>query len=64
VKGSWIKNLIIGDEEVWNVDKHRPSRYTPIADCLPSDCRFREDLIWLKYGDYKHAEDWKLRLEE
>eukprot|EP00350_Pseudokeronopsis_sp_OXSARD2_P001090 CAMPEP_0170556810 /NCGR_PEP_ID=MMETSP0211-20121228/18792_1 /TAXON_ID=311385 /ORGANISM="Pseudokeronopsis sp., Strain OXSARD2" /LENGTH=53 /DNA_ID=CAMNT_0010867367 /DNA_START=52 /DNA_END=213 /DNA_ORIENTATION=+ len=31
---------------------------------LPSDWRFREDLIWLKYGYQKIAAKWKLRLEE
>jgi len=55
---------LIGNEEVWNIDKIKPHRYQPSGDPLPSDCRFREDLIWLKYGDYKNAEDWKLRLEE
>ena len=25
---------------------------------------FREDLIWLKYGDLEKAEDWKLALEK
>ena len=64
IRGSWLTNLIIGEEEIWNIDQFKPARYQPIDDPLPSDCRFREDLIWLKYGDTKNAEDWKLRLEE
>jgi len=64
IKGSWLSELQIGDEELWNIEKFRPTRYSPLGNPLPSDCRFREDLIWLKYGDYKNAEDWKLRLEE
>jgi len=30
----------------------------------PSDWRFREDLIWLKYDFMEIASNWKLRLEE
>lgn len=30
---------------------------------MPSDWRFREDLIWLKYGFMQIAAAWKLRLE-
>jgi len=42
-----------------------PERCIPNMQCLlPSDWRFREDLIWLKYGYQKIAAKWKLRLEE
>lgn len=30
---------------------------------LPSDWRYREDLLWLKYGFMAIAAKWKLRLE-
>ena len=33
------------------------------ADVLPSDWRYREDLIWLKYGFQDIAAAWKLKLE-
>jgi hypothetical protein len=39
---------------------------TDKQDCgivLPSDWRYREDLIWLKYGYQKIAANWKLKLE-
>ena len=29
-----------------------------------SDWRFREDLLWLKYGYMKVAQKWKIRMEE
>lgn len=32
-------------------------------DVLPSDWRFREDLIWLYYREELIAHQWKLRLE-
>jgi len=30
---------------------------------LPSDWRYREDLIWLKYGFMAIAANWKVKLE-
>lgn len=40
-----------GDENDW-------------GDCvLASDWRYREDLIWLKYGFLEIAANWKLKLE-
>ena len=30
---------------------------------LPSDCRYREDLVWLKYNYMLIAHQWKIRLE-
>jgi hypothetical protein len=31
---------------------------------LPSDWRYRDDLIWLKYKHQKIAQKWKVRMEE
>jgi hypothetical protein len=33
-------------------------------EVLPSDWRYREDLIWLKYNYMKIAQKWKFRMEE
>jgi len=30
---------------------------------IPSDSRYREDLIWLTYGNLGLAEEWKLKIE-
>jgi hypothetical protein len=51
IQGNWLENLVIGENEIWNVDKIPPKRHKPVKNPLPSDARFREDLIWLKYGD-------------
>ena len=32
-------------------------------DVLPTDWRYREDLIWLMYGYMEIAANWKLKLE-
>jgi hypothetical protein len=35
-----------------------------MENVAPSDWRFREDLIWLKYKFMKIAHQWKVRMEE
>jgi hypothetical protein len=32
-------------------------------DVVPSDWRFREDLIWLQYGFQSIGQSWKIKLE-
>lgn len=64
ISGSWLERLTFGKEDYWNIDKQRPLRHVPVENPLPSDARFREDLLWLKYGENKNAEKWKLKLEE
>jgi hypothetical protein len=64
ISGSWLERLIFGKDDYWNIDVQRPLRHIPVENPLPSDARFREDLLWLKYGDNKSAEKWKLKLEE
>ena len=64
IEGSWLDNLIIDGEEVWNINKSRPIRQIPEENPLPSDARYREDLIYVKYNDIKLADKWKVKLEE
>lgn len=30
---------------------------------LPSDSRYREDLLWLRYENLKYSQEWKSKLE-
>lgn len=66
IKGNYFQNLFIDEEEVWNITRDLPYSKQQFysEDPLPSDSRFREDLIWLAYGNEKYAQEWKLRLEE
>jgi hypothetical protein len=51
IQGSWLKNLIIGEKVYWDIEAEIPFRQIPILENVaPSDWRFREDLIWLKYN--------------
>lgn len=65
IEGSWLRNLKIDGEEWWNIEDPdmRPQRHVPDTVCLPSDWRFREDLICLHRGNMKQADKWKVRLE-
>lgn len=49
---------------MWNINKDIPTFLLHSLNPLPSDWRFREDLIWLSYNDFPKCEKWKLRLEE
>lgn len=62
--GLYLEFLKIDGKKVWDIDQDKPIQYFPIENPLPSDCRFREDLIFVKNKDFKLAENWKLKLEE
>ena len=51
IQGSWMRNLIIDGKKYWDIDTDVPDRFRPhIEGVVPSDWRYREDLIWLKYS--------------
>lgn len=76
IGGSWLKEVHFNDSEVlWNINTHVPCWIRPRTNVLPSDGRFREDLIWLYrafntmsenerkvYLDY--AQGWKINIEQ
>jgi hypothetical protein len=63
IYGNVLDHLYIDGEEYWNIDKNIPSRIQFPKVCLPSDARYREDLIWLFNEDEPIAQEWKLKLE-
>lgn len=65
IQGSWLRNLIIDNQKFWDIDEFTPYRQIPdLEEVLPSDWRYREDLIWLRYGHQAIAQAWKFRMEE
>ena len=76
ISGSWLKKLYFDDITYWDIDKDLPTYIRPLYNCLPSDSRFREDLIWLYRSFYKSnneeerlyyeklAQNWKLMIEK
>jgi len=56
ISGSWLDYLKIGETEYWNVKNGiTPRRAQFIENPLPSDSRFREDLIWVHHNDLNRA---------
>jgi hypothetical protein len=48
IKGSWLRELVIGGKKYWDINTDIPERGKPqVSGVLPSDWRYREDLIWL-----------------
>lgn len=64
LEGSWMEELRLGEERLWRLDQDLPLRHTVVSHPLPSDWRYREDLIWLFRGNQKVAQAWKTRLEQ
>ena len=63
VHGDTLHELVIDGENFWTIDEYVPHRMYPDPHCLPSDARYREDLLWLHYDDQKYAQEWKCKLE-
>ena len=63
ISGSWLSSLKFGDEEFWNIDSCKPCGIWYLPQVLPSDWRFREDLLWLRKDDMQKADLWKIELE-
>ena len=47
----------------WSIGESHSTLWQPDPDALPSDCRFREDLVALRAGDVKESQVLKEQLE-
>ncbi|KAL3657352.1 hypothetical protein V7S43_017671 [Phytophthora oleae] len=63
VNGSWLSHLQFDGKTYWHVESEPVFDHTPVENALPSDVRYREDIIALKNGDEVLAQSEKLRLE-
>lgn len=57
VTGSWLENITFDEEIYWDLEKVEPAVLIKSLDPLPSDCRYREDLIWLAKRDLEKAQE-------
>lgn len=65
IEGSWVKSCIIDDKKYWNIKQKIALPHIPVTNPLPSDARYREDLVWLwKDVNINYAQNWKNALEE
>ena len=63
ISGSWLTHLNIGGEEFWHINSASPCGIWYSSWPLPSDWRFREDLLWLRRDNMPCADAWKIELE-
>jgi len=64
ISGSWIRDWIIDDKKYWNIKQDVITPHLPVSNPLPSDSRYREDLIWVWRDDLDIAQQWKMKLED
>jgi len=69
LEGSWLGSIEFDGKRYWSIDEmSEPQRIFPKkaveSVTLPSDARYREDLIHLASGDIEAATKWKHELEE
>lgn len=51
ISGSWLRQITIDEKRYWDIDSDEPFRQiNSLTDVAPSDWRYREDLLWLKYN--------------
>ena len=61
IEGSWLGQLIVDKEILWDIDAQNPEFIRPVKSSLPSDGRYREDVIWL-YRSFYCSKDENERL--
>lgn len=66
VEGTWLREIRVEGELLWTVqqDVQYLQQHFFVDNPLPSDCRFREDLIWLYRRNEDYSGTWKVKLEE
>ena len=55
VRGSWLDYIEFDNVRYWDINYNDPAKIIKTHTPLPSDCRFREDLIDLASGDLAKA---------
>lgn len=70
IEGSWLQSITFKDKStgkkqlLWDYeDRKNDVKAKPIDNPLPSDSRYREDIIWLAKENLQEAANWKDRLE-
>ena len=63
IRGNYLESLAFNGKEYWILEQTPVYKGIPHPEPLPSDCRYREDMIMLGRGLNKEAESQKIRLE-
>ena len=57
INGSWLDFIEFDGRKYWELGSFTPSQLIKVPDPLASDCRFREDLIYLAQKDLEKAQE-------
>lgn len=64
ISGSYLDKIYIDDKCYWDLGLVRSCQTVgEQKNVLKSDCRYREDLIYLIKNDLNNAQNWKTQLE-
>ncbi|KAM3139836.1 hypothetical protein pb186bvf_008078 [Paramecium bursaria] len=63
ITGSWLESVYWDNQKYWDIEKIDPAILIKVDSPLPSDCRYRTDLIELMNNDLEKAQEEKTRLE-
>ncbi|KAK9833077.1 hypothetical protein WJX74_006386 [Apatococcus lobatus] len=61
--GNWLSYFEWDHHRYWSIGESHATLWQPDPAALPSDCRFREDLVALRAGDVKQSQVLKEQLE-
>jgi hypothetical protein len=64
IEGEFTSHLKFDNDIFWEYSQYTFPKFKRMANTLPSDSTFREDLILLKKGEGDMAQKFKVKLEE
>ena len=56
INGEWTSNVEFDGVKYWDIEKHRPFLLEYEPYCLPSDCNYRDDVLFLRMGRRDEAQ--------
>ena len=59
VHGRWTESVNIDDKEFFNVEKDNYVKYDLEPHPLPSDCMYREDVVYKRLGNIARSQNEK-----
>eukprot|EP01133_Synstelium_polycarpum_P002256 gene2256-2556_t len=63
IEGTWLTQLAFDNEVLWDL-KMVPPGVIYEENPLPTDCRYRDDLMYLKDGNMEKAKEYKALIED
>ena len=63
ISGSWLSSIEVGGKVYWETSM-KGFQTKLVLNVLPSDSRFREDLLWLLADNPQLSQKWKTKIEE